>query len=142
MTSNYDDIINLPHHVSETHPRISRIDRAAQFSPFSAVVGYDAAVRETARLTDRRIELDEYAKDALNEKLRLVADATEKSPEITITYFRPDSKKIGGAYVTAAGCLKKIDDYERMVYLTNGTGIAIDEILDVKSELIDEYILF
>lgn len=135
MTSNYDDIINLPHHVSETHSPMSRVDRAAQFSPFSAVVGYDAAVRETARLTDKRIELDEYEIEMLNGKLRLVADILEESPEITITYFRPDGKKDGGAYVSVTGCLKKIDDFEQMVYLTDGTRIAIEEILAIDGDM-------
>lgn len=138
MTGAYDDIINLPHHVSAKRPHMSVIDRAAQFSPFAAVVGYDAAVKETARLTDRRVELDEYEKDALNEKLNIVAEHIEERPEIAITYFKPDDKKAGGAYVTVTGCVKKIDDYEHIVCLTDGTKIAIGEILEIEGELLHQ----
>lgn len=132
---NYDDIINLPHHVSTTHPQMSLIDRAAQFAPFAALVGYDAAVKETARLTNKRIELDEYEKEALNERLRFVADWMEERPEITITYFQPDDKKDGGAYMTVTGCVKKIDDYQGIVCLTDGTKIPIEEIFEIECEL-------
>lgn len=135
MTDGYDDIIHLPHHVSAKHPHMPLPDRAAQFSPFAAVVGYDAAVKETARLTDRRVELDEYEKERLNEKLNLVAEWIEERPEITITYFQPDAKKTGGVYVTATGCLKKIDDYEHIVCLTDGTKIVIEEIIEIEGEL-------
>lgn len=133
MTGAYDDIINLPHHVSAKRPHMSVIDRAAQFSPFAAVVGYDAAVKETARLTDRRVELDEYEKDALNEKLNIVAAHIEERPEIAITYFKPDDKKAGGAYVTVTGCVKKIDDYEHIVCL------PIEEIIEIEGELLHEH---
>lgn len=139
MTETYDDIINLPHHVSKTHPHMAIIDRAAQFSPFAALTGYDAAVKETARLTDRRIELDEYEKDALNEKLSLVAEQIEEHPKITITYFRPDDKKIGGAYVTVTGCMKKIDEYEGNICLTDGTKIVIEEMIEIESDTIPKY---
>ena len=106
---NYDDIIDLPHHVSRTRPRMSNIDRASQFSPFAALVGYDAAVKETARRTDERVELEENQKTILNEKLQLVLDQVEPLPEIQITYFLPDKKKSGGSYVTASGQIKKVD---------------------------------
>lgn len=140
MTGAYDDIINLPHHVSAKRPHMSVIDRAAQFSPFAAVVGYDAAVKETARLTDRRVELDEYEKDALNEKLNIVAEHIEERPEIAITYFKPDDKKAGGAYVTVTGHVKKIDDYEHIVCLTDGAKVPIEEIIQIEGELIQEYL--
>lgn len=140
MTENYDDMLNLPHHVSATHPHMTVIDRAAQFAPFAALTGYDAAVKETARRTDRRIELDEYEKDALNEKLRLVADRAYEHPEITITCFRPDEKKDGGAYVTMTGCVKKIDEYEGMVCMIDGTKIAVEEITEIEGALIREYL--
>lgn len=135
---NYDDIINLPHHVSATHSQMSLIDRAAQFSPFAAVVGYAASVKETARLTNRRVELDEYEKDALNEKLNIVAEHMEERPEITITYFKPDDKKAGGVYVTVTGCVKKMDDYEHIVCLTDGAKVPIEEIIEIASELTEQ----
>lgn len=137
----YDDIINLPHHVSLTRPHMPILDRAAQFSSFAALSGYDAAVKETARLTDGRLELDKNQKEALNEKLRHVADNIDDHPEITITYFNPDDKKDGGSYVTVTCCVKKIDDYERIVYLTDGTKVTIEEIIEIEGELIHEYLL-
>lgn len=140
MKNNYDDIINLPHHVSTKHPHMPIIDRAAQFAPFAAVVGYDSAVKESARLTNSRMELDEYQKEALNEKLRIVADNIDERPEITITYFKPDDKKDGGAYITVTGCVKKIDEYELIVCLTDGMKIPIGEIIEIEGEFIEEYI--
>lgn len=140
MTDGYDDIINLPHHVSPKHPHMPLMDRAAQFAPFAALTGHDAAVKETARLTDRRQELDEYEKAALSDKLNLVAEQIEDCPEITITYFKPDNKKDGGAYLTVTGDLKKIDDYQRTVCMTDGTNIPIEEILVIESEIIPKYL--
>ena len=102
MTGKYDDIIHLPHHVSATRPRMPMLDRAAQFSPFVALTGYEAAVRETARLTDQRVELDESAKAELDRKLRLLLSLPGQ-PEASITYFRPDERKEGGAYETVTG---------------------------------------
>lgn len=131
----YDDIINLPHPTSPKHPRMSAIDRAAQFSPFAALTGYEAAIQETARLTDRRIELDESAKTVLDEKLRLLADAIETRPEASITYFLPDAKKAGGEYVTATGRMKKIDNYERVIVMMNGKKIPLEDILDIVGDL-------
>ena len=135
MTGAYDDIINLPHHVSTTHPHMSAIDRAAQFSPFAALTGYDAAVKETARLTDDKIELDESMKEALSDQLQIIADRIKEYPEITITYFQPDEKKNGGAYVAVTGTVKKIDKYERVVVMTDGKAIPIDEIIRIDGQL-------
>ncbi len=129
----YDDIINLPHHVSTKRPRMSLIDRAAQFSPFAALTGYDAAVKETARLTDQRIELDEYEKAALDERLRISVELG--SSEITVTYFKPDERKAGGAYIAATGSIKKIDSYERLVVMKDGLKIPIDEISSIEGEI-------
>lgn len=128
----YDDIINMPHHVSSKRQRMPMIDRAAQFSPFAALTGYDAAVKETARLTDKRIELDEYEKAALDEKLRVALENPEK--EITITYFKPDARKDGGSYISNDGNIKKIDNYEGMVILTDGTEISIEDIVEIAGE--------
>lgn len=129
--SKYDDIINLPHHVSKTHPHMSMIDRAAQFSPFMALVGYGDEVKETERLTDVRIEIDEGEKEILNEKLLLIAENLHERPFAAITYFRPDIKKDGGEYVTAEGNVKKINEYEKTVTMTDGTVIQIEEIIGI-----------
>ena len=117
MTRKYDDIIHLPHHVSKTRPQMAVSDRAAQFSPFAALTGHDAAIKETARLTEKRVELDEYIKEAINRKLQIIVDRIKEHPEIVVTYFKPDEKKDGGAYVTAAGMAKKIDQYQRVVIM-------------------------
>lgn len=127
----YDDIINLPHHVSKSHPRMSIHDRAAQFSPFAALTGYDGAIKETARLTNKRMELDETWKNVLDEKLRIIHEQLSSQPEIEITYFQPDEKKNGGAYISAAGIVKKIDRYERTVIMQDGTRIPIEKIIEI-----------
>lgn len=131
----YDDIINLPHYVSPTRPRMSMIDRAAQFSPFAALTGYDAAIRETGRLTDQRIELSEDSRAALDRKQQLLVECLADHPEVSVTYFIPDERKSGGAYVTVTGIVKKVDDYQRLLLLTDGTKIPLDDILDLESEL-------
>lgn len=132
---NYDDIIHLPHHVSATRAQMPLIDRAAQFSPFAALTGYEAAIKETARLTEERIELDETGKAALNEKLKLVKARLEERPEISITYFLPDEKKIGGAYVTVTGPVRKINEYERVVVMEDQTVIPIGQIHEITGQL-------
>ena len=104
----YDDIIDLPHHVSTTHHRMSMLERAAQFQPFRALTGYEDAVRETARLTDDRVELTEDEKALLDGKLQRLADNLASHPLVTVTYFQPDKKKAGGEYVTTTGQLKKL----------------------------------
>ena len=125
----YDDIINLPHPNSAKHPRMSMIDRAAQFSPFAALTGHGAAIEETARRTDRRIELTEEEKTVLDEKLRLLL---ETGGEGMITYFLPDERKDGGAYVAKLGTIKKIDPLEGRVILTDRTAIPIKDILEIE----------
>ena len=106
MKGAYDDIINLPHHVSATRPHMSMGDRAAQFAPFAALTGYEDAVREAARLTEERVELTEDAQAALDARLRLLADGSMAGKAVTLTWFQPDARKSGGAYVTATGILK------------------------------------
>ena len=140
MTREYDDIIHLPHHVSTKRPHMAAINRAAQFSPFAALTGHDAAIKETARRTDERVELDEYMRETLNQKLQIIADQLKEHPEITITYFQPDDKKDGGAYVTATGIAKKIDEYERLVVMTDGRAISIAEIISIKGQIFDYYV--
>ena len=135
ITNPYDDIIHLPHHTSASHPHMSAYDRAAQFSPFAALTGHDAAITETARLTDKRVELDEYSKADLNQRLCIIQEHLDEQPEVSITYFQPDNKKSGGAYITAAGCVKKIDDYKRTLILQDDTKIPIEDILAIEGEM-------
>lgn len=133
-THQYDDIIHLPHHVSKIHPPMPIQDRAAQFAPFAALTGHHDAVKETARLTEERIELDENCKAVLDGKLQNIQEQSDRNSVVSITYFEPDRKKAGGAYVTLTGCVKKIDEYERAVILTDGTQIPIDEIIEIEEE--------
>ena len=129
---NYDDIIDLPHHVSSTRPRMPMIDRAAQFQPFRALTGYEDAVRETARLSDRRIELTEEEKARLDAALQRLMDSISSRPQVSVTWFQPDKRKAGGAYVTTTGRLKKIDDLEGVLILLGGERIVIEDILDIQ----------
>lgn len=137
MTGEYGDIINLPHHVSIKRPQMTAIDRAAQFSPFAALTGYDAAIKETARLTDERVELDEYSTNALNYRLQIMVERIAEQPEIAITYFQPDRMKSGGSYVTAAGAAKKIDEHKRIIIMADGTTIPIDEIVAIEGAIFE-----
>jgi len=134
MTGPYDDIINLPHHVSTAHPQMASINRAAQFSPFAALTGYQSAIKETARLTTERIELSESDIAVLDMKLRILEDSIADRPEIAVTYYKPDEKKKGGTYITASGNLKKIDDVERIIILMNGEKIPIHDVWDIACE--------
>lgn len=127
----YDDIIDLPHHISKKHPQMSLEARAAQFAPFAALTGYDDAVKETARLTNERIDLDDEAKMRLDAKLQVIREQLSEKPLVTITYFVPDARKDGGKYITTAGNVKKIDDYKHLIILDNGVEIPIDEIIDI-----------
>lgn len=131
----YEDIINLPHHELTTRQRMPRINRAASFAPFAALTGYDDAVRETARLTSERIELDEGTKEILNNKLRIALDKAGEQPEISITYFLPDKKKSGGAYVTVKAVIKRIDEYERLVIFTDKSSIPIGDIYEIEGDI-------
>ena len=131
----YDDIIDLPHHQSDTHPRMSMHDRAAQFAPFAALTGHSEAISETARLTEKRIEISEDAKQRLNEKLLKAADSAGSGKIFRFTYFVPDEKKDGGAYVTGSGSIKKVDPDAGLVLLTDHTSIAINEIVKIETDI-------
>ena len=135
MDKNYDDIINLPHYVSKKHPQMSIEARSAQFAPFSALTGYDEAIKETARLTDKRIEIDDGLKIILNNKLQYVLEKINLKPEIIFTYFVYDDKKIGGKYVEKIGVVKKIDMVEQYVMLIDKTKIPILEIINITGEI-------
>lgn len=134
-THPYKDIIDLPHHVSPIRPQMSMVNRAAQFSPFAALTGYDAAIKETGRLTDERIDLSDDARMVLDRKQQVLLEHLDERPELSITYFSPDERKSGGAYMTITSRVKKIDEYHRLLVLTDGTKISIDEIFDMESEL-------
>ena len=160
--SKYSDIINLPHHISLDRQAMSIADRAAQFSPFAALTGFEGAINETARRTDCRIELDETEKETLDERIRVLQILTERPDqierlkqregherkeipekndsqlEVEILFFQPDEEKAGGSYLTVKGCLKKIDRYERTLVLQDGTRIAIEEIADITGEIFCE----
>lgn len=132
---NYDDIIHLPHHVSKKHPQMAPLDRAAQFSPFAALTGHDAAIKETARLTDERVTLDEDEKAVLDARLQelkeQLSEQSAERPEVSITFFKPDDRKSGGSYETVCGRVKKIDGYERRIVLEDGTSIRIDDLVEI-----------
>lgn len=138
----YDDIINLPNPTSKNHPRMPLYDRAAQFSPFAALTGHDAAIAETARLTDKKAVLDEDALAKLNKRLRIIGENLETEPQVTITYFVLDNKKAGGAYFTHTGIAKRIDEYEHVVIMKDKTVIPIDEISSIESEIFRDMELY
>ena len=128
----YEDIINLPHHVSPKRPQMSMQDRAAQFSPFAALTGYEDAIKETGRLTDVKIELRDEERVLLDQKQQYLQEHIGDRPEITITYFVPDEKKSGGAYISISGRMKRVDEYARQFVLTDGKKIPLDDIIDIR----------
>ena len=140
MTSNrtdphrYDDLLDLSHHVSVTHPHMSLYDRAAQFTPFKALTGYEDDVEETARLTDRRVELDADSIARLDARLRLLEKHLADAPTLSITYFLPDECKDGGSYETVTGVVKKIDGVRRVVILRDGLQIPIGDVSGIDGE--------
>ena len=133
MTGSYDDIIHLSHPTSTKYPRMPIRDRAAIFSPFAALSGHSAAIAEAARLTDQRLELDEDARAELDRRQQILWEHLEERPEVSVTWFRPDERKEGGAYVTTTGRLKKIDEVERTLVLADGTPIQLDQVIGLES---------
>ncbi len=131
----YDDIINLPHPTSQNHPRMPLADRAAQFAPFAALTGHEAAIKETARLTDDKEILSDEVIAVLNDKLNIIAENLGTEQTVQITYFVPDDKKAGGAYVTHSGIVRRIDSYEHILIMTDGTVIPIGQISEIEGEL-------
>ena len=127
----YDDIINLEHHTSKKRPRMSLSDRAAQFAPFAALVGYDDAVEETARHTDEQTEIHEELVASLDMSLRRLAEHQKENPCVCITYFLHDEKKSGGKYVTVSGNVKRIDEISKQIILTDGKTIPFSDIVGV-----------
>lgn len=136
MNKDYRDILNLPHPVSEKHPRMSLYDRAAQFSPFAALTGYDAAIEETGRFTEERAMLDENRKKELDDKLRALLEDKSES-RISISYYIPDKKKDGGKYAEAISTIVRIDAYRRELMLEDGTKVPFDDIVDINKVATD-----
>ena len=134
MKNPYEDIIGLPHHVSKTRPQMPMSDRAAQFSPFSALTGYDSAIHETGRLTSEKIELSEDAREILNRKLLIVAESPEQNTEVIITCFVPDELKNGGSYREISGIIKKIDEVEQAIIMQDQTRIPLDSLLEIETK--------
>ena len=135
----YDDIINLPHHISKKHPQMSLYARSAEFAPFAALTGYEEAVKETARETNERIDIEDELKSILDGKLQIILEQIKNHPEISITYFIADSKKNGGEYVTVTGLVKKVDLYNQYIYLIDYTEIPINEIIDISGDIFKVY---
>ncbi len=130
----YEDIIDLPHHVSEIRPQMSLADRAAQFSPFAALTGYDAAIRETGRLTCKKTDLSDDIRAELDRRQAFLSEIIDTRPEIEVTYFVADSVKKGGTYVSVTGNLRCIDRYERLLIFTDGRKIPMNDIAAIDSE--------
>lgn len=132
MSTECDDIIHLPHYEPKRHPRMPMAARAAQFAPFAAVAGHDAAIKEEGRITDSWTELGDTGNDELNRKMEQVITLLPQHPTVTIEYFLPDSNKSGGSYQAASGQVKRVDEYERMIELMDGRKIAIDMVKDIQ----------
>ena len=135
---NYDDIINLPHHISKTHKQMSIYDRAAQFSPFAALTGFESVIQETSRTTTQKIVLSENQVAVINEKLLILNECVEQ-PLITITYFKKDKKKTGGKYQTIQGKIKNIDETNKILVLQDGTKILLNDLFDIKADIFVNY---
>ena len=131
MAENYEDIINLPHHISKKHRPMPREARAAQFAPFAALTGYESDVNEAARYTGKRRELGEYETERLNRRINEIRNGIHGNTEVIITYFKPDEKKAGGEYLNIGGRVRKIDDYGRTLTLTSGALIPLDDIYEI-----------
>lgn len=132
MQNDYGDIINLPHHISKKHKQMDIMNRAAQFAPFAALVGYEDAIEETGRLTTQKIELDENSREILDEKLQMVLGQAECEKKATITYFLPDYRKEGGKYVTITGKVKMLDKNKNVLIMEEGSKISLEDIYDIQ----------
>lgn len=135
----YDDMLDLPHHVSAKHPHMKLCDRAAQFSPFKSLSGYEDEVSETARLTDQRVELDENRITELDARLQRLAEHLADAPTVSVTYFQPDPRKSGGRYETVTGVVKKLDLLRRVILTLDGREIAMEDVYSIDGDLFDEW---
>ena len=136
----YDDIINLSRPKSK-HPQMTLEQRSAQFAPFAALTGYEGQIKETARLTDKRLELDEEAKSILDTKIQIIKEKNDQQPQIAITYFIPDKQKEGGKYITIENKIKKINQYTNEIIMIDKTNIKIDEIIDIQGSIFNTFII-
>ena len=136
--SPYEDIINLPHHVSPKRSPMSMQDRAAQFSPFAALTGFEDAIVETGRITDTKMELGDELRELLDRKQRRLQIVIADRPEITVTYFVPDEKKVGGTYISVSGRLKQVDEYARELVFTDGKKIPLGDVADIQSDCLHD----
>lgn len=127
----YSDIIDLPHHVSEKHPRMSLYDRAAQFSPFSALSGYESEIAETGRFIEERVHLDEQKKRELDSRMQEII--TKDSRRIRVFFFIPDERKEGGSYKEIEADINRIDAYKRIIVLSSGDRLPFEDIIDIES---------
>lgn len=134
MSGEYDDIINMEHHVSVKRKHMSIRERAAQFSSYAALTGYEDAIQETARTTNKKIELDEYLKEILNQRITQLSNFLKQRPKIIFVFYLSDKKKSGGEYITVEGYVKKIDRVKRVIVLHDNKKIPVDDILEIKSE--------
>lgn len=133
MSNKYNDIINLPHHVSKKYPQMSLESRSAQFAPFAALVGYEDAIKETGRLTFERKDFDEEYQSILDRKLQIVKENIILKPKLKITYFENDTKKDGGSYITVLENIEKFNEYREVIILKNNQEIQIKDIVDIDS---------
>ncbi len=131
----YSDIINREHHVSEKHPPMPIEDRAAQFGAFAALTGHDAAVNETARLTDSWEDMSDYVIEVLNSKLQYINDKLPLECEVSVKYFKPDTRKDGGEYLIHSGRVRRIDDVNRRIIFADGEAIDINSVFDIEIEM-------
>ena len=138
--NNYEDIINMPHHVSSKRVPMSLEHRAAQFAPFSALTGYNEKIKETSRITNKKIELEEENKIKINLKLQILNSELKNTPEITITFFENDKSKEGGKYITLTTYIKKIDTYQKTITLENNRKILFDNIYNIQSKIFNNII--
>ena len=132
--NNYEDIIDLPHHISKTRTPMSMYNRSAQFAPFAALTGYDEAVKETARLTNSKIEIDEGLKNILNSKLNIINEHIKENHQITFTYFIQDKRKDGGEYHYYTGTVRRIDEVSNIIYMKDRSKLLFNDILNITSE--------
>lgn len=128
----YEDIIDMPHHESEVHQHMSLYERAAQFSPFAALTGHGDVIEETGRLTVSKVDIDESVKEKLDAELARIIDKIDECPYISVTYYKPDERKSGGAYITYEGNIQKIDEYARTIVMDNEVYISFDDIVELK----------
>lgn len=135
----YDDILDLPRPISKKHPPMSLLNRAAQFAPFAALTGHEAAIREAERLTEEEVVSDENRKELLDFRLQVLQRHLGEEPEVTVTYFKPDDRKSGGAYETMTGAVKKVDEYKGELVFTDKRRVALAEVLWMEGRLFDGF---